>query len=55
MRYLSKKTNGNISDNGTIVITSNSIYMSSYQPRNVVDYENDNYYFSNDEVMFLFN
>lgn len=41
MHYLSKKTNGNISDNGTIKITSNSIYSNSFKPENVVDYENN--------------
>ena len=54
MRYLSKKTNGNIHDNGTIEITSNSLFNNNYQPRNVVDYENDNYYCSkNEENVFV--
>ena len=49
MKYLSKKTNGNIHDNGTIEITSNFIRVSknnACHPKNLVDYENDSYYHS---------
>ena len=49
MRYLTEKSNGNIHDNGTINITSNSIYSSRYEPRNSVDYEKTNYYESKDD------
>lgn len=42
-RFLTDKTKGNIHDNGTIEITSNSI-LSDDHPRNLVDYENDNFY-----------
>ena len=49
MRYLTEKSNGNIHDNGTINITSNSIYGYGYEPRNSVDYEKTNYYESKDD------
>ena len=51
LRYLSEETHGNIHDNGTIEITSNSIHLNnnSYHPKNLVDYEKDNYYESNNE------
>ncbi|KAK8838581.1 hypothetical protein M9Y10_033213 [Tritrichomonas musculus] len=48
MRHLTEETGGNIHDNGTIEITSNSVYSSHY-PRNIVDYQNDNFYHSNDQ------
>ena len=46
LRTLTKETNGNIHDNGTIQITSNSIHSSDYDPKNVVDYDNANGYCS---------
>lgn len=52
MRYLTKQTGGNIHDNETIEITSNSILNNDYRyhPKNLVDYENDTLYNSdNDE------
>ena len=48
MRYLTRQTGGNIHDNGTIKITSNSIRSVSH-PKNLVDYENSNFYESNNE------
>ena len=48
MRQLTDETNGNIHDNGTIEITSNSISGSNH-PKYLVDYQNDNYYHSKDE------
>ena len=49
MRYLTNKTGGNIHDNGTVEITSNSI---RYHPKNSVDYENNNFYSSmNDSTL----
>lgn len=49
MKYLTAKTGGNIHDNGTIEITSNSVFCDCY-PRNAVDYQcNDNCYHSKDE------
>ncbi|KAK8835257.1 hypothetical protein M9Y10_017042 [Tritrichomonas musculus] len=48
MRHLTEETGGNIHDNGTIEITSNSV-CSSYYPRNIVDYQNDNFYHSNNQ------
>lgn len=49
MRYLSKKTGGNIHDNGNIQITSNSINYSDQKPQNSVDFDNDsNHYCSKD-------
>lgn len=44
MRYLTKTTGGNIHDNKTIEITSNMIYELNH-PKNLVDYQNDNYYY----------
>lgn len=46
MHYLTQKTGGNIHNNGTIEITSNSI--GCFHPKFVVDYQNNNYYHSND-------
>lgn len=46
--HLTEETGGNIHDNGTIQITSNSVY-SDYYPRNIVDYQNSNYYESDDQ------
>lgn len=58
MRYLTEQTGGNIHDNGTIEITSNSVYNNDNSPRNLVDYQNDNYYESegnkNAEICFDF-
>ena len=48
LRHLTKETKGNIHDNGTIEITSNSIAFDNYHPKNLVDYDRDNYYFSKD-------
>lgn len=44
MRYLTTKTGGNIHDNKTIEITTNSITSESKHPRNVVDYQRGNIY-----------
>lgn len=54
MNYLSKKTDGNINDNGTIKITSNSI-ISDFHPKNLVDYQKNNYYHSKDEGNAIIN
>lgn len=60
MQYLTEETKGNIHDNGTIEIISNSIYNNniSYHPKNLVDYQNNNYYLSsnnaNSTVIFDF-
>lgn len=45
-RYLSDKTGDNIHDNGTIEVTSNSIYNDSYHLKYLVNYQNieGNYY-----------
>ncbi|KAK8839050.1 hypothetical protein M9Y10_032516 [Tritrichomonas musculus] len=48
MRHLTDETGGNIHDNGTIEITSNSVY-SNYYPRNIVDFQSSNYYETNDQ------
>lgn len=47
MQYLTRKTGKNIHFNKTIEITSNSVYWTNY-PKNLVDYQNDNYYQSLD-------
>lgn len=45
LKYLTQKTGGNIHDNGTIEITSNSICNNfSYHPKNLVDFEKTNLY-----------
>ena len=49
MRHLTDETGGNIHDNGTIEITSNPVYSSSFAPRNCVDYEKTNYYMTKEE------
>ena len=48
MNILIKETGGNIHDNGTIEITSNSI-KDNHHPKNLVDYKNTNFYLSNEE------
>lgn len=54
MRHLSESTKGNIHDNGTIEITTNSLFNNNanlYHPKNVVDYSNNNnFYESNTEL-----
>lgn len=57
MRNLTNKTGGNIHDNQTIEITSNSIHSSYEVPSNVVNYNTDNYYLSKNikESFILFN
>lgn len=45
MHYLTEKSGGNIHDNGTIEITTNS-FDRDYHPKNLVDYRNPNYYYS---------
>lgn len=57
MHHLTDQTGGNIHDNGTIEITSNSVY-SNYYPRNIIDYQNNNVYQTdnkeNSEICFDF-
>ena len=48
MNHLTKETGGNIHDNGTIEITSNSID-SNFYPKNLVDYKSTNFYQSKEE------
>lgn len=48
---MTEKTGGNIHDNGTIKIESNSLSKSNYHPKNLVDYESDNFYYSNNEIL----
>ena len=48
MHYLTDQTGGNIHDNGTIHISSNSIYdnnIKDYDPKHLVDYGNNNTYY----------
>lgn len=51
MNYLTKKTGGNIHDNKTIRITSNSIWNDNirYHPKNLVDFNKNNFYESKNE------
>ena len=44
INYLCLQTGGNIYDNKTIDITADSIISDTYHPKNLIDYENDNYY-----------
>lgn len=55
LRYLSSESNENIHDNGTINISSNSIYDNddSYHKKNLVDYQNNIYYESKNEQNVL--
>ncbi|KAK8867177.1 hypothetical protein M9Y10_010153 [Tritrichomonas musculus] len=54
MHYLTDLTGGNIHDNQTIEITSNSIHGSNHHPKNLVDYQNNNFYHSkNDPSPFV--
>lgn len=48
MRYLTRKSGGNIHRNGTIEITSSSILRNNYAS-NLVDYDNDNCFWSNND------
>lgn len=48
MKFLVDETGGNIHDNGTIKITSNSIN-ADHHPKNLVDYQNNNFYHSKDD------
>lgn len=43
INYLTKKTGGNIHDNGTIEITTNNLN-ANYPPKYVVDFNSDNYF-----------
>ena len=49
IHFLTMKTGGNIHDNGTIEVTSNSLYNQTEIPKNVVDYNDECGYFSKDE------
>ena len=49
-----QQTHGNINDNGTIKITSNSISDNSEQPKNLVDYENDNNFYHSNNTSNIF-
>lgn len=44
IKYLTDKTGGNIHDNNTINVTSNSCHNSSDQPKNLLDFNCENYY-----------
>lgn len=49
MYYLYEKTGSNIHENGTINITTNSVYNINYHPKNLVDYKIDALYWSEDK------
>lgn len=55
LRYLVDKTGGNIHDNGTIKITSNS-YQTNHYPKNLVDYDDISYFASRNvkDIFILF-
>ena len=44
LRYLSDESGGNIHDKGVVEIASNSAPNSNCQPKNVVNYQENNYY-----------
>lgn len=46
MQHLTNETGSNIHDNKTIEITSNSIRNVSYHPKNLVNYQKDDFYHS---------
>lgn len=58
MKYLVKKTGGNIHDNKTIQITSNDMYSDTFGPKNLVDYDKYNFFASKNrpdcEIIFDF-
>lgn len=43
--YLTQKSGGNVSDNGTVNVTSSSANSSNYIPKNAVDVKNSQSYF----------
>lgn len=49
IKYLTNKTGGNVHDNKTIEVTSNSLYDNYKLPKYVVDYESNTGFFSKDE------
>ena len=49
MCYLKRETGGNVHDNGTIEIKSSSIWSANFHPKNLVDYNKNNYYWSKNE------
>lgn len=49
LRHLTNQTGGNIHDNQTIIISSNSINSDCYHPKNLVDFTNNNIYHSKNE------
>lgn len=48
-KYLTDTTHGNIHDNGTVEITSNSFQSEYGHPKNLVDYEENNSYSSDNQ------
>ncbi len=46
LKTLTNRTGGNIHDNGTIEISSNSINGPNFEPKNMVDFNSKNYYAS---------
>lgn len=49
IKYLTNKTGGNIHDNGTINVSSNSIYGSKSHPKNLLNFNDSTSYHSNDQ------
>lgn len=47
IQYLTNKTGGNVHENNTVEVTSNSIF-NNYYPKNVVDYKTNDGFFSKD-------
>ena len=48
INYLTNQTSGNIHDNGTIQLTSNST-RSGYMPRNLLNFNDSSYYWANQD------
>lgn len=50
IHFLNKKSGGNIHDNGTVEVWSNSIHLNDmkYHPKNLFDFKKDNFFASDD-------
>lgn len=45
LAHLTNESNGNVHDNGTIVVTSSSVFSNDYHPKNAVDFNNNSKFF----------
>ena len=49
VNYLTEKTGGNIHDNRTVKVTSNSFYSDEYHPKYLLDFDQNTYFCSTDQ------